>query len=137
MRKSSGYWMDPANVVAECKKAMEEEGWDALPSAKVLRGQGYGSICDAVRYHGGFHGLRDLLGEDGLIRPMGFWQDPINVVAEAKRIMEKEGWDTLPSKGTLYENGYSSLAGAGRYHGGMSGLRRLLGVKNFELPTQH
>jgi len=135
MRKSPGYWKDSGNVVSEARAAMKKESWDTLPGADTLKKHGYGSLAKAAKYHGGFAGLRDLLGEESLRYPDGFWKDKNNVVSEAKSAMENGRWDTLPSDELLRKYGYSSLVGASyKYHGGMSGLRALLGQENLIRP---
>jgi len=139
MRKPHGYWQDPVNVVAEARKAMQEQGWDTLPGASTLKKHRYSGLTNAANYHGGMFGLRGLLGQKSLKRPRNFWKDPLNVVSEAQRVMREQGWDVLPSKRVLCEHGYSSLPNvAAKYHGGMSGLRELLGQRGFSrLKKEH
>jgi len=137
-RHPMGYWKNPLNIVAEARNAMEEQGWEVLPNKTILGGNGYSCITTAAhRYHGGMAGLRGLLGQGLLVHPKGFWHDPLNVVAEARAAMEKEGWDYLPSQNVLTKSGYSSLVRAARYHSGMSGLRKLLGQEVLERPKSY
>jgi len=135
LERAKGYWKDPANIIAEAKEAMEKEGWDILPSSEILKDHGYGSLVTSSKYHGGVTAMRKLLGQPRLKRSNGFWKDPIKVVVEIRRIMQEQGWDTLPGGAVLAEHGYSMVAFSASYHGGMSGLRKLLGEKSLRRPN--
>jgi len=63
-------------------------------------------------------------------KPNGFWQKEENAIAEARKLMEEHGFETLPSSEKLWKLGYSSLSTAiTQYHGGISNFRKLLGEK--------
>jgi len=133
-RRPKGYWQDQTNMLAEAKKAMEEHGWKSLPSSHTFHKYGYSSLAHAVRYHGGMPGLRKLLGEGSFRQPYGFWQDPLNIVVEARKAMQENGWDTLPGATTLHKKGYSKICSAAKFHGGMDGIRKLLGQESLTRP---
>jgi len=115
-------------IVQEALKAMQEQGWTTLPSSEVLAKNGYSALCSAVKHHGGFTGLRKLLGQESLKRPNGIWKSQEYTLQQARQAMEKEGWAKLPSTKILEKHGYFPLLGAAsKYYGGLRGLRKLLG----------
>lgn len=64
-------------------------------------------------------------------KPKGYWKNKQNRIKEAKKVMEKEGWDRLPCDTILIKHGYSGLNNAIiRYDRGMKKMRKLLGQEN-------
>jgi len=64
-------------------------------------------------------------------KPRGYWMKEENAIAEAKKVMKKHNWDTLPSENQLVRNGYSSLVRAiMKYHKGFPAFRTTLGQTN-------
>jgi len=54
MLKPIGYWKNLENTVREATEAMNEQGWDGLPSLATLNKFKYASLGHAaVNYHGG------------------------------------------------------------------------------------
>jgi len=128
MRRPNGYWQDPENIIAEAEKAMQEQGWKIIPGSITLRKHGYTPLATATKYHGGFTGLRKLLGQQRLRREDGLWKTQEYILQQARELLQKEGWTTIPGATTIREHGYSSLVqAADKFHGGLPGLRKLLG----------
>jgi hypothetical protein len=67
LSRKYGGWKDRDYVVGEALAFMREEGFEELPSFKVLHGRGYCSLGSSIsRYHGGFPAFREVLrGEMG------------------------------------------------------------------------
>ena len=124
--KPRGYWNDPANVIAEARALVAEHGQEALKEV-WLRANGYSSLSFAITKHGGYSWIRAELGLDQGSKPNGYWQDPANVIAEAKAIVAQHGPEAL-NAAWLISNGYSGLAGAITKHGGYNWLRAELGL---------
>jgi len=128
-RKPLGFWEKEENVIAEARKFMEEHSFETIPSSNKLTELGYSSLSVAIsKYYGGFHKFRNLLGEEQKIREKGIWESLDYTIQQAEEIMEKHGFETLPSSDKLNELGYSSLGIAiPKYHGGFHKFRELLG----------
>jgi small nuclear ribonucleoprotein (snRNP)-like protein len=63
-KKEDHYWKSEENILREAVDAMKKEGWDELPSARVLRSRGYSAMgSSAVKYHGGIPALRQRLND--------------------------------------------------------------------------
>ncbi len=67
--------------------------------------------------------------EDNNRKNRGYWDDPQNILKEARQVMENNDLEKLPNKEILAKNGYSSLAAAitRGYPGKYIGLRKDLG----------
>jgi len=64
-------------------------------------------------------------------KPRGYWQSLETTIAEARRIMEEQEWDVLPSDRELRKHGHNSINYAiSKYHGGMQEFRTTLGQTN-------
>ena len=128
-KKPNGYWSNVDNIVSEARKAMAENGWDYLPGNDVLNDKGYGGLGTAISKHqGGYHKFRELLGQEQKRIVDGTWKNLEYTIVETKRIMVENGWNELPSTGTLREKGYGSLvSGIKKHHGGFPKFRKLLG----------
>jgi len=63
-------------------------------------------------------------------KPHGYWKKEENVISEALRVMQEQGWATLPSQKELRKHRYHSLNYAIRYHGGIQTIREKLGQQN-------
>ncbi len=118
--KPKDYWDKIDNVVVEAKKAMEEQGWEELPSSRILYNEGYSGLVHAIhRYHGGFHKFRELLGQKQKRTEKGRWDSLDYTLEHAREAMEKEGWEELPAPRKLVEMKYFGLINAiNKYHNG-------------------
>jgi len=127
-KKTSGYWQSLENTIGEALKAMQEQGWNTLPASHEIQKHGYASLNAAINnYHGGIQNIRIKLGQQNYKKPPGYWQKEENVIAEAKKAMGEQEWNTLPSSTKLAKHGYSDLSsGIYRYHGGFHKFRKLL-----------
>jgi len=68
-------------------------------------------------------------------KPMGYWPNRENCLAEARAAIQKEGWNELPTQRTLLACGYSSLSSSiGKYHDGFRAFRKLLGQETSVKP---
>ena len=137
LEKPKKYWHSLGNCLDEAKSLMEKHSFDKFPSQVKLNEIGYGSLCVAIsKYHGGLNKFRELLGEELLIKPMGYWESLGNCLDEAKSLMEKHSFDKFPSSGKLNELGYGSLCVAiSKYYGGMGKFRKLLGQEELKKPN--
>src|SRR3989344_3968476 len=60
-------------------------------------------------------------------RSGGIWRNLDYTLSEAEKVINKKGWNTIPSSGDMTRNGYSSLAYAiSHYHGGFPVFREKL-----------
>jgi len=135
-RKPNGYWKKEKNALAEALKAMEKHNWTTLPSSIILAKYGYSSLSSAIStYHRGIQIFRTTLGQTNHKKLYGYWQQEENTIAEARQIMEKHEWNTLPSKNELEKHGYNSFSIAiTKYHGGIQQFRTTLGLTNTTKP---
>jgi len=133
LHSPNGCRKDKDFILGEAKQAMQEHGWDTLPSQKVLCDHGYGPLAKGAKYHGGMAGLRKLLGQKKLKHPNGSWNDPDFLMQEAQSAMQEQGWTKLPSRKIVRKNGYGSIVQAASVHGGMNYLRKLLGEKSLRV----
>jgi hypothetical protein len=125
-KKPNGYWNDPANVIAEAKALVEEHGPEAL-NQKWLSTNGHSGLSNAISKHGGFVWIRAELGLGQVRKPSGYWEDPANVIAEAKSIVEEHGPEAL-TYSWLAANAYTALTFALNKHGGYAWIRAELGL---------
>jgi len=128
-RIANGSWRDEKFAVQQAKESMEKEGWETLPAYKILKSKGYSSLGAAItKYHNGFHDFRIVLGEQPARAKHGLLKNLDYALERAQEIMEKEGWDELPTSSVLQENGYSAFNTAiCNFHGGFSKFRESLG----------
>jgi len=135
-RKPNGYWKKEENILAEARKAMQQHGWSALPSADQLQKHGYSYLISAIsRNHGGIQNIRTKLGQTNTTKPQGYWKKEENAIREALKIMKEQKWNTLPSNKELQKHGYTSLSVAlNKYHGGIHSFRTKLGQTNSQKP---
>lgn len=133
MVRESGYWKDLGNARREAEKAIESEGWVTLPSEHILRKTGYIALGTSIdKYHGGIVNFRKLIGKRKLEIK---FKDFDSAKAEAQRIMQEEGWSTLPGRPSLNKAGYGTFANAiYSHHGGLPTFRRSLGQKQLMKP---
>ena len=135
--KPNGYWHSLETTISESKKLMKEHNLDKFPTQKELIKLGYSSLGNAIReYHGGLNNFRELLGEELLRKPNGYYTLE-NTISESKKFMEEQGVATLPPGDELAKFGYSSLnAAIHKYHGGLPNFREImnqeLGIKSKE-----
>ncbi len=129
IRKETGIWKNQNYALAEARAIMKEHGLNALPSSEKLRQLGHGGLINAInKYHGGFPAFRRLLKQELLKREQGTWQSLEYSLSEARAVIKRHRLDILPPYDILCQLRYSDLANAiGRYHGGFTAFRRLLG----------
>jgi len=135
--KPNGYWKILDNTITEAQQAMNQEGWNTLPSADKLVQKGYSSLSVAInKYHGGIQQFRTTLGQQNPQKNRGFWQQEENVIVEVQKAMREQEWITLPSQQELTKHGYSALSNViSKYHGGMQQFRTTLGQTNTKKPN--
>ena len=121
-------WKDLEYTIARAKEIMLKHGYTSLPTSRILEKLGHGSFSVAIRkYHGGCAKFRTHLGEIPIRRAMGAWKSLDFAIAEARKVMELQGFTTLPAGHTLSKLGYSALVTAiHEYHGGFPNFRELL-----------
>lgn len=126
LRVPRGYWENPENIETEARKVLQTEGQLTQGTLKRLRLSGL-AYAVAGNYPGGMRTLKEKLGTPVQSRPNGYWQDPVNIEMEARRILELEGSLT---QAVINKRDMSSLNGAisKHYPGGMRGLKDKLGV---------
>src|SRR3989344_2590523 len=118
-KKKAGFWKSLENAKKEALKVMKREKLESLPGNSVLTRMGYSMLSYAIDvYHGGFHKFREYLGQDQKELPKGTWKDIQYTLTEAKRIMQKEGWQRLPGGNILQKTGYGGLANSIIMHHG-------------------
>ena len=133
--KPKGFWKSIDNCLNEAKKLIKEHNLSVLPSADEFSKFNYPGLSTAIsKYHGGFTNVRELLGEEPLKKPNGYWTLE-KTIYEAKKVMKEQGVDTLPPQKKLTELGYGGLINAiSRHHGGITNFREImnqeLGIKS-------
>jgi len=126
-KKPYRYWQNIDNTIKEAQQAMTDNKWDTLPAQKEIVKHGYSSLINAIsRYHCGLRNFRTTLGQQTLQKPKDFWKNLDNTLAEARKAMQEQEWNTLPSHGQLIKHGYNSLSRAIVCHGGYIEFRTLL-----------
>ena len=125
----SGKWKDKEFAIKQARKVIKLHNRNRLPSQRELINMGYSSLAVSIsKYHSGFNKFRDLLGEESLRHAYGIWRNKEFVIEEAKKLIEKHGFNSLPDNKKLREMGYASLANAiSNYHGGYRAFRGILG----------
>src|SRR3989338_651108 len=124
-KKLFDYWKKLENVIKEVQEIKEKHNLTILPSLGKLSKMGHSSLASAInKYHGGFNAFRKLIGEKQIKTPNGQWQDFDYTVTRVLEAMSQLGYDDLPSRKVLENNGYAGLVGAiKRYHGGYKSFR--------------
>ena len=114
--------------MGEVKRIMKEHNFDRLPNQTKLGELGYRSLGYAINQRfGGFRNLRRILGESKIKEDSEDIKNFEYVLNMAKKAMEEQGWDELPSKHTIEKKGYSPLVTAiQRYHEGLVSFREKL-----------
>ena len=125
-------WKDLEYTIKQVRLIMKKHGFKGLPSHTKLLELNCSSLATAIqKYYGGFHKFRELLGEKNMRKKPGQWKDLEYTLEQTKKLLEKKGFNTLPTQRKLYELGYSNLARAIQlYHGGLIYFRQLLDRKN-------
>src|SRR3989344_6327567 len=62
--KPPRYWQNMDNVLAECEKAMEENGWEGLPGTTTLKREGYNTLVSGVERCHKWSNIRKILGQE-------------------------------------------------------------------------
>lgn len=123
--KPKGYWTPE---IIEAEAALFLEGHGAL-TGDLLGQHGLSGLSAAIAkyYPGGMRGLKEKLGIPINQRPDGFWQDPVNIEAEASKLLAA---GVHISQRSIYLAGMGVLnAAISKYYpGGMAGLKEKLGI---------
>jgi len=129
VRRPKGYWQNFGNLEKETIRIMQNEGWETLPSPKVLRKRGYSYLVSAAfRTCGGLAKLREKLGQKEVYVKKGRWQSLEFTLHKAREAMENEDWQTLPGAEVLGNRGYHGIVNSAKmYHGGLPNIREQLG----------
>ncbi|MBT4539581.1 hypothetical protein HOC32_04805 [Candidatus Woesearchaeota archaeon] len=134
-RREDNIWQDLDYTIEQARTVMKENGFETLPSGPKLRVLGYSSLGAAIyKHHGGFPTFRKILGEEQLRKKRGIWQNRDYAIEQARKVMDENGFDKLPSQEKLNELGYSSLASSiHKYHGGFPTFRIYINEYNLNL----
>ena len=131
-RKRGSYWEQFDNVISEVRKVMKKHRLKEIPSKRFLAKIGENTLAvSIVGYHGGFRRLRKTFGEKKIRAASGAWKDRNYAIAQAREMMKKHGFETLPQKDVALKLGYGDLVKAiYNHHNGYQAFRELLGEKN-------
>jgi len=102
--RPSGYWNSLDNILDECNRVKEINGWDVLPSSNYLKNNNMSYLTKAIGKFG-FPVVRKALGEKKLKRLSSL----SDVVSECNKVKLDNGWDVLPSQNYLGDNGFGYL----------------------------
>ena len=92
VRKSYGYWQDPAALERELRAFIAEHGEDGvMPSRAKLEAAGRGDLVTAMARSGGATAVAARLGLRLAKNPHGYWQNWANVEAEVRAFVEAQG----------------------------------------------
>jgi len=134
--KPFGYWKDLDTVLAAARDIMAKQGLTTLPTSEKLRELGHGDFLSGVGHHGGLKSVRELMGEQSVTKPSGYWKNEGHVIAEVRKVMTDHGFETMPTQTEFYRLGQSSLASAiSKYHGGFARIRQLFGEQHWRRPN--
>jgi len=107
---------------------MKQHDSETLLSSDKLQKLGEARLANAIsKFHGGFHNFRRLIRQEQIVVEGGMWKDLEFAIEQAKRVMEENKFDLLPSQNKLYILGESGLSMAiSIYHGGHPNFRKIL-----------
>jgi hypothetical protein len=137
-RRKNGYWQNPKNILDEARNFLSENPeYEILPGDKVLRRLGQSPLAAAkCFYPGGARQLREDLGEQSAIRPVGYWKDFDNVKKALGKLESQLGH--FPVERELRELKYNGLASAiSEYHGGIISVKEKMGFSTTRVPNGH
>ncbi len=121
LQVSAGFWTEE-KTIEELKKIKGEIGhFPTRPEFRTLR---RGDLEHAISRHGGSNRFRELLGEEIIQAPAGFWTDE-KILEELKKIRAEIGHFPTPTEITAH--GRTGLEAAIDRHGGSNKFRELLG----------
>lgn len=120
------YWKDFNNVRKEAENLVRDVGF--LPSKVWMEKNGYGSLANSViQYHGGFHRLREKLGQKQFKKPPGYWKDFKVVERELEKMTKELG--RFPTQKEIAETNWPLLCAIRDRHGGLNKTARRMGFK--------
>jgi hypothetical protein len=126
-QRNSGIWKNQEYVLEQAQLIMEEQGFDVLPSQKILNNLGYGSFVGGVSHHGGLNNVRRLLGEQ--VKETPNWKSLEYTLQKVEEFLEENNLNELPSVKKLTKMGYGALAkGIISHHNGMINFRNKIGM---------
>ncbi|MBS3082007.1 hypothetical protein J4416_03710 [Candidatus Pacearchaeota archaeon] len=125
--KPWGFYRNIENILNEARKIMERENWVNLPGGNVLRERGYHSLVNGINKYSSYPEVRRILGLEQSRDVSGNWSNQDFIIKEARKIMEREGYKTLPSKHELRKKGYKIFVSRIHNNFGFRKFRELLG----------
>jgi hypothetical protein len=143
-KKRHRYWYDFANVEAELKAFIEQQGTPGImPTKKELEEAGKGSLANALALHGGVleaaNRLNLKLAYDR--KPQGYWDNPDNLRHEIEEVVQQLGTPgVLPTHEQLSSAQRSDLICAIARNGGWPSVARRFGLtysKKYNNPSDY
>lgn len=131
-KKRHRYWYDLANVEAEVKAFIEQQGTPGvMPTKTELEEAGKGSLANALGLHGGVlevaKRLNLKLSYDR--KPQGYWDNPDNLRREIESVAQQLGTPgVLPTYEQLSSAQRRDLSAAIATHGGWPSVARRFGL---------
>ncbi|MEK6871624.1 MAG: hypothetical protein AABX16_01855 [Nanoarchaeota archaeon] len=134
VNREAGVWKDKTYVIKEARKIKRKHKLKKLPGNEILKQLGYHGFLNGIqKYHGGINAVREYLGEETVRIDSQLLRNQDYILQQAQKIMQKEGFDSLPGSTTLYAKGYSSFVNAvNRHHEGITTIRKKLGQKEIK-----
>jgi hypothetical protein len=125
-KKPSGYWTEE-RIVDEVRWAMEEFGYEKLPSSQDFRKDERIKYLQGPVGRLGMSRLHEIFGGEPLKKPDGYWIRE-RVIETCRKIKRENGFPEFPKAEWLRKNGYSALPTyIKKVIGGMDDLRIILG----------
>jgi hypothetical protein len=131
LRVPDGFWTEE-KILKGLKTVKNEIGH--FPVQKELSAMGRADLSVAISRHGGSNKFRELLGEELLQAPAGFWTEE-KTLEELKKVTTEIGH--FPKHEELSTMGRADLEGAITKHGGSNYFRNLLGVELLQVSAGH
>ncbi|OGD92133.1 hypothetical protein A3D81_01960 [Candidatus Curtissbacteria bacterium RIFCSPHIGHO2_02_FULL_40_17] len=129
-KKPNGFWSNPANVEADIRRVINEHNLIDFPTQPELKKLRESSLRSAISKTGGYAHWQETLGYPVKQRPKRSRQDQEGILNEARKVMEGNDLQDLPSDKTLKRMGYSYLVAAinRNYRGRFRAVRIALGL---------
>lgn len=125
-QKPSGFWNNTQNIELEAQR-LHLAGNNLSLRSLTDAGMSGLSVAISKYYPGGIRKLRENLGSPALSLPRGYWENPENIEAEGRKVLQAKEQLT---QATLRKRKLSSMVAsvAKNYPGGMRGLKQKLGT---------
>jgi len=132
-KSKEGEWPDLETVLDKITSFNEEHGYDTLPSKKIIANTGNNRLVSEIKHHGGFHVIRESLGEEQKILKRDTWKNLGFTKKESIEFMKKHNLKSLPGGKKICELGGGGLYSAiVTYHGGMRKFRGIIGQEQIQ-----